>query len=368
MEGLYGKSNPRIQKLRAINGTVSPIIVPKTRHCTSNSPIIDPYASDVDSALIRYLRSGSPAAGIVSTGDTFSTPTANPAKYRPTIGLGNSGGTGLSSRCGSMASPLSVMENMPSPAGRLTPVFGTPVKVEEDVLVMDGILVGSVPGGRLRSSASSDSGGSSRTTSGNSCYKTEICRPWEDFASCRYGSNCQFAHGKEELRPTRFPNKMSRLSEMVCKSYTGTGSCTYGSKCRFVHHQPAASTAVTTAAAGSPAAPPLPQKASPNNITPADRGPTITITTTTTTSIPTASTCWSRSRSSWLPQDDGIDITLPHDPPSSSSSSSSANENQQLPTSSRDEVEAYIQSVLSSSTRGRSTRTRLPAFAEICPD
>ena len=30
-------------------------------------------------------------------------------------------------------------------------------------------------------------------------YKTEICKNWEQTFSCKYGSKCKFAHGKEEL-------------------------------------------------------------------------------------------------------------------------------------------------------------------------
>jgi len=31
-------------------------------------------------------------------------------------------------------------------------------------------------------------------------YKTQLCQNWERSATCPYGSRCQFAHGKEELR------------------------------------------------------------------------------------------------------------------------------------------------------------------------
>jgi len=32
-------------------------------------------------------------------------------------------------------------------------------------------------------------------------YKTEFCQSWMETGICRYGNKCQFAHGKEELRP-----------------------------------------------------------------------------------------------------------------------------------------------------------------------
>ncbi|CAB1421336.1 unnamed protein product [Pleuronectes platessa] len=31
-------------------------------------------------------------------------------------------------------------------------------------------------------------------------YKTELCRPFEENGSCKYGEKCQFAHGYHELR------------------------------------------------------------------------------------------------------------------------------------------------------------------------
>ncbi|XP_077214286.1 uncharacterized protein LOC143849122 [Tasmannia lanceolata] len=135
------------------------------------------------------------------------------------------------------SSPLSSIENIETPPSRSPPVYRTPlnrtpVKVtEEEVLVMDEIPVNTLNGNRTRSS--SDSGSSSA----NSLYKTEICRAWEDLGSCRYGSKCQFAHGKEELRPcVRLPKQKPE----ICVSFAMTGACIYGPKCRYVHHSPAA--------------------------------------------------------------------------------------------------------------------------------
>jgi hypothetical protein len=33
--------------------------------------------------------------------------------------------------------------------------------------------------------------------------QTELCRSWEETGTCRYGAKCQFAHGREELRPVQ---------------------------------------------------------------------------------------------------------------------------------------------------------------------
>ena len=68
--------------------------------------------------------------------------------------------------------------------------------------------------------------------SGQSLYKTELCRTYEETKICRYGTKCQFAHGIEELRPlTRHP----KYKTEVCKTFSNTGSCPYGKRCRFLH-------------------------------------------------------------------------------------------------------------------------------------
>lgn len=65
------------------------------------------------------------------------------------------------------------------------------VEVEEDVLVMDGVLVNEPGSSRPGRSLAPDfaSPGSS-----SSLYKTEICRTWENAGTCRYGSKCQVPH------------------------------------------------------------------------------------------------------------------------------------------------------------------------------
>merc|ERR1719367_288738 len=52
------------------------------------------------------------------------------------------------------------------------------------------------------SSSSSDSFASSGTNAkvNTSRYKTEMCRPFQENGSCKYGEKCQFAHGLSELR------------------------------------------------------------------------------------------------------------------------------------------------------------------------
>ncbi|XP_017770828.1 PREDICTED: protein TIS11 isoform X2 [Nicrophorus vespilloides] len=72
-------------------------------------------------------------------------------------------------------------------------------------------------------------------TQGNtSRYKTELCRPYEEFGVCKYGDKCQFAHGIAELRNlARHPKYKTEL----CRTYHTVGFCPYGPRCHFVHNQ-----------------------------------------------------------------------------------------------------------------------------------
>lgn len=154
MERIYIDNNSKLHKVMALRSGISPFSntpVGVYNH-TPRSPGFDLRANsnvlnsseNLESPIVRYYRSG--------------------------------------------GSPLSAIENLDISPNTL---FKTSVKVEEDVLVMDGILVGPVAASRVRSSSStSDSGGSS-SSGGKSFYKTEICRSWEDFGTCRYGAKCQ---------------------------------------------------------------------------------------------------------------------------------------------------------------------------------
>tara|TARA_B100001093_G_scaffold319769_1_gene305055 strand:- start:1514 stop:2176 length:663 start_codon:yes stop_codon:yes gene_type:complete len=69
-----------------------------------------------------------------------------------------------------------------------------------------------------------------------SLYKTELCDTYEEFGKCNYGHNCQFAHGKHELREKPKIVQPSAYKTVRCKHYWGENSiCPYGNKCKFVH-------------------------------------------------------------------------------------------------------------------------------------
>lgn len=72
-----------------------------------------------------------------------------------------------------------------------------------------------------------------RNSQGSSRYKTELCRPFEESGTCKYGDKCQFAHGVHELRHlTRHPKYKTEL----CRTFHTIGFCPYGPRCHFIHN------------------------------------------------------------------------------------------------------------------------------------
>lgn len=69
--------------------------------------------------------------------------------------------------------------------------------------------------------------------SSTSRYKTELCRPYQEYRVCKYGEKCQFAHGEDDLRiMPRHPKYKTEL----CRTYHSTGFCPYGPRCHFIHN------------------------------------------------------------------------------------------------------------------------------------
>ena len=62
----------------------------------------------------------------------------------------------------------------------------------------------------------------------NKKYKTEICKNWV-YAECKFGDNCTYAHGEEDLRV----NKTKK--NVKCANFSEKFVCPYGSKCQFSH-------------------------------------------------------------------------------------------------------------------------------------
>ena len=63
-------------------------------------------------------------------------------------------------------------------------------------------------------------------------YKTEMCRPFMEHGSCKYGDKCQFAHGTDELRSV---NRHPKYKTDMCRTYHSVGFCPYGPRCHFIH-------------------------------------------------------------------------------------------------------------------------------------
>ncbi|XP_074379389.1 uncharacterized protein LOC141720708 [Apium graveolens] len=306
MERIYINNNSKLHKLKALSRVVSPV----------NSSPVSLYNYPWRSSGFN-LRANS---GVLSSLENHDSPTVR-----------------------------NYMSG--SPRSKFPIVFSTPVKME-DVVVMDGVLVEPVNGGRNRSLSMSDCGGSS-SSGGKGFYKMEICQSWEDFGSCRYGAKCQFAHGKEELRPTRFSNK-SKLQTQICKSYT-SGSCSYGSKCHFIHQQNdlsvsgkdfpftvTSSTPQTVSKSNSSAL----LTDSPVCVIPY-RSRTISPFKLENAIMSSDSNTSTFARTDWSPLDDGIKVLL--------TCSSSTDKTLQR------DVDAYINSTLSGSSE-----RKMPVFAAIC--
>lgn len=86
----------------------------------------------------------------------------------------------------------------------------------------------------------------------SSRYKTELCRPFEENGTCKYGDKCQFAHGIAELRTLiRHPKYKTEL----CRTFHTTGFCPYGPRCHFIHNSEDAKKCIISALQtnGSPA-------------------------------------------------------------------------------------------------------------------
>jgi len=87
--------------------------------------------------------------------------------------------------------------------------------------------------GAISSPSDSSSLAGANSKVNTSRYKTEMCRPFQENGSCKYGDKCQFAHGFGELRTvTRHPKYKTDL----CRTYHSSGFCPYGPRCHFVHN------------------------------------------------------------------------------------------------------------------------------------
>ncbi|KAK4254307.1 hypothetical protein QN277_009709 [Acacia crassicarpa] len=309
MEKSRGHSKIKIPKVKTSNENISPMKLEmedpmyiargRFHQSMALNPTFLSFAEnlDINSPLARYLRAGSPISGKVSpSGDSFSSPTIGSRKNRSAILQQYNSGSSGSSSCGSRnrlsVSPLSSIENMEMVPLMSSPAYGTPVKAEEEVLVMDDIQV------RLSSS-------------GGKRLLTDVAK--------------KFANGKEQ-RPVR-ASSTHKSEAHGRKSSSGAGSSAIGPRNRNFRQFHGAAGSEDAGKTSKPASP-LPVKPE-SDLALAD--------TTTNTN-------------DWSPVDDKIVVVVPHASPNNNNSPS------------REDVNAYISSIL----YGPSTKSRLPAFAELC--
>ena len=64
-------------------------------------------------------------------------------------------------------------------------------------------------------------------------YKTELCKYYELTGYCKFGENCAYAHGVENLR-SKVTNTTAYRTKK-CIQFFENGYCPYGSRCQFQH-------------------------------------------------------------------------------------------------------------------------------------
>lgn len=64
--------------------------------------------------------------------------------------------------------------------------------------------------------------------------KTEMCKNWEAYGTCRYKDKCCFAHGAAELRVKT--NLTHTFKTKQCAKFQETKFCSYGCRCQYIHN------------------------------------------------------------------------------------------------------------------------------------
>ena len=95
-------------------------------------------------------------------------------------------------------------------------------------------IVGNCGGDGGGDSDRKSSTGSGDDEEGNPRFKTEICRNFKEKGTCLYGSQCQFAHGSDEMRDS---GKQNKYKTKLCQKYWIHGYCAYGARCNFLHNE-----------------------------------------------------------------------------------------------------------------------------------
>lgn len=65
--------------------------------------------------------------------------------------------------------------------------------------------------------------------------KTEMCRNWDMYGSCKFGDSCSFAHGAHQMQKKK--HLPSNFKTKVCQQFHEEAHCSYGERCQFLHSQ-----------------------------------------------------------------------------------------------------------------------------------
>ena len=71
-------------------------------------------------------------------------------------------------------------------------------------------------------------------------FKTELCKNFSETGYCRYGDNCQFAHGVHDLARTcrqEMEAEVKNYKTQKCRQFWKEMFCKYGERCHFRHEQ-----------------------------------------------------------------------------------------------------------------------------------
>jgi hypothetical protein len=64
-------------------------------------------------------------------------------------------------------------------------------------------------------------------------FRTEMCKNFELHGKCKFGDECSFAHGKQQMMLKKDVSALYKTKD--CKKYTANGYCPYGQRCQFIH-------------------------------------------------------------------------------------------------------------------------------------
>lgn len=105
---------------------------------------------------------------------------------------------------------------------------------------------------------------------GNSRYKTELCRAFQEKGFCKYSDKCQFAHGHGELRQMQ---RHPKYKTEMCRTFHNTGLCPYGPRCHFIHEGGQAQGSVSSSSSTHSISSPSPTQRQMSNASPTHSPP-----------------------------------------------------------------------------------------------